>query len=138
MNNLEKLFEINPEYKSGHVLKTKSMIFSIKILEFSEYLLEHHSAKRIADQILRSGTSIGANASEADFGESKADFIHKLAISQKETNETKYWICVCFAKGYIKETYYTELFNDANELLKIITKSITTAKSNMSLKSKPR
>lgn len=84
-----------------------------------------------SDQIQRSGTSIGANYSEACDAETKADFIHKLAISQKEANETIYWLKVLYGSELISSDVYRELMNDVNELYKIITASIKTAKLSM-------
>ena len=77
-----------------NIIETMCFDFSISIIEFSE-LLEHNKKWVVAKQIIRSGTSIGANVSEAQFAESKKDFIHKLKIAAKEANETSYWLKLC-------------------------------------------
>ena len=82
----------------------------------------------LSKQLLRSGTSIGANYSEACDAETKADFVHKLAISQKEANETIYWLKVLYGSELISLEVYKDLMTDVNELYKIITASIRTAK----------
>jgi len=82
----------------------------------------------MADQILRSGTAIGALQREAEHAESKPDFIHKYSIAQKECNETLFWLELLFKSDYISEAEYNSMYNDANELMKLITSSIKTVK----------
>ena len=86
----------------------------------------------IADQILRSGTSIGANHREAIYAESSLDFIHKLSIAQKECSETLFWLDLLYSSEYIGESLYTSLYADAEEILKMLTASILAAKKNLS------
>ena len=83
------------------ILQEKSMHFSIKIVELYKRLSEEHREYIMSKQLLRSGTSIGANIREARNGESALDFIHKLAISQKEADETLYWLEILSKTGYI-------------------------------------
>jgi len=84
-----------------------------------------------SDQIQRSGTSIGANYSEACCAESKVDFIHKLGIAQKEAKETQYWLRVLYGSEFITEEMYNSLMNDLDELQRILTASIKTVKAQL-------
>ena len=109
----------------------KCIAFSIKINKLRKYLREKQHEYNNSDQIQRSGTSIGANYSEACDAESKADFVHKLAIAQKETNETIYWLKVLYGSELITKEQYDDLMNDIKELYGIITTSLKTAKAKM-------
>ena len=106
----------------------KCIAFSVKINKLRKYLREKQHKYNNSDQIQRSGTSIGANYSEACDAESKADFIHKLGIAQKEANETIYWLKVLYGSELITQTRYDELLNDARELYRIIAASLKTLK----------
>ena len=108
----------------------KCIAFSVKINKLRKYLREEQYEYNNSDQIQRSGTSIGANYSEACDAESKADFIHKLGIAQKEANETIYWLKVLYGSELITKTQYDELINNVSELYRIITACIKTAKNN--------
>jgi len=108
----------------------KCIAFSVKINKLRKYLREEQHEYNNSDQIQRSGTSIGANYSEACDAESKADFIHKLGIAQKEANETIYWLKVLYGSELITKTQYDELIYDVSELYRIITACIKTAKNN--------
>lgn len=101
--------------------------FSISIIEFSEQL-EKEKKWVVAKQILRSGTSIGANVSEAQFAESKKDFVHKIRIAAKEANETSYWLNLCDKV----ETYPNvgKLNEDVLGIKKVLSKIITTSTSS--------
>ena len=85
----------------------------------------------LSKQLLRSGTSVGAMVREAEHSESKADFIHKLAIAQKEINETIYWLELLQATEYLSQQQFESINTDAVEIIKLITSSIKTAKSNL-------
>lgn len=85
----------------------------------------------MSKQILRSGTSIGANIREAVNAQSKLDFIHKLSIAQKECNETIYWLELMTETNYISKEEFNELNNDAAEILKILKSIIITTKANL-------
>ncbi len=108
----------------------KCIAFSVKINKLRKYLREKQHEYNNSDQIQRSGTSIGANYSEACDAESKADFIHKLHIALKEANETIYWLKVLYGSELISQSQYDDLLNDVNELYSLITASIKTAKSH--------
>lgn len=109
----------------------KCVAFSVRINKLRKYLRTKHHEYNNSDQIQRSGTSIGANYSEACNAESKADMIHKLSIAQKECKETIYWLKVIHGSEFIAEDYYVELLKDVEELYKILTASIKTAKTNL-------
>ncbi len=85
----------------------------------------------MSKQILRSGTSIGANIREAQNAQSDADFIHKLSISQKETDETLYWLELLKETNFISENEFVSLSNDCTELLKILRSIIITSKKKL-------
>ena len=92
--------------KTGNALRLKSFEFAKRIIKLNEYLRKTHHAYTIADQILRSGTAIGAMIREAEFGESKKDFVHKLHVSLKETNETIYWLELIYSVDYISKIMF--------------------------------
>lgn len=90
-----------------------------------------HNEWTLSNQVLKSGTSIGANISEAENAQSNSDFVSKMAIALKETNETKYWLMLLYKTDYISENQYESLFNDCDELYKIISSIILTSKENL-------
>jgi four helix bundle protein len=102
--------------------------FSIKINKLRKYLREKQHEYNNSDQIQRSGTSIGANYSEACNAESKADFIHKLGVAQKEAYETIYWLKVLYGSELITQEQYDNLMADVETIHKILSASIKTAK----------
>lgn len=106
----------------------KCVNFSVKINRLRKFLREQQHEYNNSDQIQRSGTSIGANYTEACDAESKADFVHKLQIALKEANETIYWLKVLYRSDLISEEQYKELLSDVEELYKVLTASIKTAK----------
>lgn len=106
----------------------KCIAFSIKINKLRKYLREKQHEYNNSDQIQRSGTSIGANYSEACDAISKADFINKLAIAQKEAHETMYWLKVLYGSELISKAQYEELFADVQELHRILVSSVKTLK----------
>jgi four helix bundle protein len=112
-----------------NVILKKSFDFALKIIEFSE-VLEEARKFVIAKQLLKSGTSIGANIREAQSAESRSDFIHKMKIALKEAEETEYWLLLCkHSKNY---PFYEELASQITEILKLLTSITHTAKSNRS------
>ena len=101
------------------------MRFSERMYHLNEYLVEKKKYS-IADQVFRSGTSIGANLAEAVKAESESDFVHKYAIAMKEAEETRYWLELSFRVGLLEENLYKSLLLDCEELIKLGT-SITLA-----------
>jgi four helix bundle protein len=112
------------------ILREKSFQFAVRIYKISKFLSEQKKEFIISKQVMRSGTSVGACIREARHGESKADFIHKLSIAQKEAEETHYWIELMQAVDLLNEKEFGSLECDVKEILKLITASIKTAKSN--------
>lgn len=111
-------------------LKDKSYKFALRIVKLYKFLAEEKKEYVLAKQVLRSGTSIGANVAEGSQAQSKADFIHKLSIAHKESFETEYWLCLLRDAEFISEKQAESLINDCKELQKILTTSIETSKGN--------
>ena len=109
-------------------LLEKSLKFASRIVKLYQYLLKEKHESIISKQIIRSGTSIGANANEAIYRISKADFIAKLQISLKETAETEYWLRLLVLSEYITEAEGNSLINDCLEIKRILISSLNTAK----------
>lgn len=110
------------------IYKEKFLTFAIRMVKLKNYLNEQKHEYNIADQIQRSGTAIGANHREAIAAESEVDFIHKLAIAQKECNETIYWLELLKATDYIDGKLFNSLYADAEEIMRMLTASIITVK----------
>ena len=115
------------------VLKAKSFKFAVRVVNLYEHLVAEKKEFVLSKQLLRSGTSVGAMVREAEHSESKADFIHKLAIAQKEINETIYWLELLQATEYLSQQQFESINTDAVEIIKLITSSIKTAKSNLTI-----
>ena len=113
-----------------NILIEKSVIFASRIIKLHKYLIKDKKEHIISKQIVRSGTSIGANINEANYGQSKADFISKMHIALKETAETEYWIKLLIMSDYVSEDMGESLLNDCLELKRILVASINTAKEN--------
>ena len=118
----------------GGIVRDKSLQFAIRVVKLFKYLKRERKEFVMSNQILRSGTSIGAMIREAEFAESKSDFIHKLAIAQKECNETLYWLELLQNTDYLSKEVFDSLNYDAVELMKLITSSIKTAKKSLNTK----
>lgn len=110
------------------VLLEKSLRFGAKIIKLYQYLAKEKHEATLSKQLLRSGTSIGANANEAIYGSSKADFIAKLQISLKETAETEYWLRLFVLSELITEEKGTPLIEDCLEIKRILIATLNTAK----------
>ena len=114
-----------------NVIEVKSKLFAIKIINIYKKLCAEHKEYTLSKQLLRSGTSIGANVREALRGESKKDFVHKLSVSHKEANETQYWLELLYETNYINKEVFDELSELCLELLKILTAIIKTSKASL-------
>ena len=112
------------------ILLDKALFFAARIMKLNKYLVKEKKEHIISKQIIRSATSIGANANEAIYGISKADFIAKLQISLKETAETEYWLRLLVLSEYITETEGESLLTDCLEIKKILISTLNTAKEN--------
>lgn len=111
-------------------LLEKSLRFAARIVKLNQYLIKEKHETIISKQIVRSGTSIGANANEAVFGISTADFIAKLQISLKETAETEYWLRLLILTDYIEVPLGESLLQDCLEIKRILIASLKTAKEH--------
>ncbi len=114
-----------------NILKEKAYRFALRIVKLYQYLANEKKEFVMSKQVLRSGTSIGANIEEANQAQSKSDFIHKLSISQKESFETHYWIRILRDSDFLVEKLADSLLEDCEEIQKLITSSIKTAKINL-------
>ena len=111
-----------------NILIDKSIDFGARIVILHRYLVKTKHETVISKQIVRSGTSIGANINEAQYGNSKADFIAKLHIALKETAETEYWLHVLEKSDYLDTNMASSVLNDCLEIKRILIASINTAK----------
>jgi len=99
----------------------KSFEFAVRIVNLYKYLVREHKEYTLSKQLLRCGTSIGANIAEAQRGQSKADFAAKMSIALKEANETQYWLKLLYRTEFLSESQYLSLNADIRELLGILT-----------------
>lgn len=113
-----------------NVLRKKSLTFAVRIVNLSKYLRENKKEFTLSDQVLRSGTAIGAMICEAERSESTPDFIHKLKIAEKEANETLYWLELLKETQYITQTEYNSINDNTIELIKMLVSSIKTVRAN--------
>lgn len=113
-----------------NVVKTKSFNFAVKIVSTYKELAFKQKEFVLSKQVLRSGTSVGAMIREAEHAESKADFQHKLAIAQKEINETIYWLELLYETKYLQPSVFKELHENATELIRLLTAILKTSKLN--------
>lgn len=102
------------------IIRDKSFHFAIRIIRLYQFLTKEKKEFELARQILRSGTSIGANVEEATGGVSKADFKNKLSIAYKESRETIYWLKLLYATDFINKKMFESLGNDNDEIAKIL------------------
>ena len=112
-----------------NVIEEKSFQFAIRIVNLYKHLCSEKKEFTLSKQLLRSGTSLGANVAEAQQAQSRSDFIAKLSISLKETTESKYWLRLLYSTDYITQPQFTSLFADCAELEKILVSIIKTAKT---------
>lgn len=108
---------------------SKSLEFGVRCINFYKYLKEKQ-IHVLSKQLLRSGTSIGANVRESRFAQSPADFINKLSIALKEAEETQYWIELLYKANLITDKEYQSMNNDVNEIIALLVSSLKTFKSN--------
>ena len=113
------------------IVEEKSYKFALRIIKLNSYLLNEKREFILGKQILRCGTSVGANVREAGQAESKQDFIHKLNIALKETSETEYWINLLYDSNIIEKKAYDSLIKDCTEILKLLTSIVKTSRSNL-------
>ena len=114
---------------TGNALHDKSLLFAVRTVNFYNFLIEQKKEFVISNQILRSGTSIGANICEAVCGFSKKDFLSKMYIAFKESNETLYWIRLLYRTEYIDKEGYLSIKKDCEDIINMLS-SITKTTSN--------
>ena len=120
--------------KKEDPLRDKTFLFAVRIVRLNRFLTEQKREFVISKQIMRSGTNPGAMVREAANAESGLDFIHKLAVAQKETGETQYWLEILHATDYLNESEFKSLYTDTEDIMKMLTSSIKTKKRNLGLK----
>lgn len=119
------LYEKTPD----NIIAIKSKLFALRIIKLYKYLSNQKNEFVLSKQVLRSGTSIGANMREAIRAQSRADFIAKMSISLKEASETEYWLELLTESDYVGKNEGENIMNDCQELISILTKIIKTAKN---------
>ncbi len=115
-----------------NVILDKSFEFAIRIVNLNKYLKSEKNEYTLSKQLLRSGTSIGANINEAQAGQSRNDFISKMSIASKEARETKYWIDLLIKTDYLNQSdnFTQSLVNEIEEIIKMLTSIIKTTQEN--------
>lgn len=118
--------------KQDNIVLDKTFAFAVRAVKLYKYLCSDQKEYVLSKQLLRSGTSIGANVNEAQAGQSKADFIAKMSIASKEARETKYWIDLLVQTDYldINENYVQSLVVDIEEIIKLLTSIVKSSQGN--------
>lgn len=118
--------------KQENIILSKSFEFSVSIVKLYKYLCDEKKEYILSKQLLRCGTSIGANINEAQAGQSKNDFISKMSIASKEAREAKYWVDLLIATGYlnIDDSHVKSLANDTEEIIKLLTSIVKSTQAN--------
>ena len=115
---------------TSNPIEDKSFSFAVRAVRLYRHLTENKKEYVISKQFLRSATSIGANVSESQRGQSKADFTSKMAIALKEANESEYWLRLLRASGYLNDAEFTSINKDVNELISILVSICKSANAN--------
>ena len=108
------------------VILKKSKSFALRIIKLFKYLTEQKKEFVLSNQLLRCGTSIGANAKEGAYGQSKADLCARLFIAQKECAETEYWLELLYESNYINQNEFNSIYQDCQELMRLLVSSTKT------------
>jgi len=114
-----------------NLLKEKSYAFALRIISLYKHLTAESKEYVLSKQVLRSGTSVGTNITEANRAQSKMDFVHKLSIALKEADETEYWLNLLRDSDYLTAAQAESLLTDCASIQRLLTASIKTAKSNV-------
>ena len=116
----------------------KAFEFAVRVIKLYQYLSKEHSEFVLSKQLLRCGTSIGANINEAQAGQSKADFVAKMSIASKESREAKYWLELLCVTGYLdsEQPHVASMLNQSEELIKILTSIVKTSQANSKITTK--
>ena len=118
-----------------NVAKEKAIHFAVRIVNLQKYLIREFKEYTLSNQILRSGTSIGANISEAESAISEKDFLSKIYIALKETSETLYWLELLHRTNYLTDKQYLSLFSECMEIKRILTATTKTLTRKLNVKS---
>jgi four helix bundle protein len=119
---------------SENIIKSKSFSFALRVVKLYQFLIQDKKEYVLSKQLLRSGTSIGAMVRESEQAESRLDFIHKLAIAQKEANESDYWLELLYQSDYLYVTQFQSLKSEIIEINKILASIIITTKQKIGKK----
>jgi four helix bundle protein len=114
-----------------NILKDKSYAFAIRVVKLSQWLVSDKKEFVLSKQLLRSGTAVGALIREAEFAQSKPDFINKLSVALKEANETEFWISLLRDTDYIDVKMFDSMNTNCKELISLLVASIKTTKNNI-------
>ncbi|MCQ2188838.1 MAG: four helix bundle protein [Paludibacteraceae bacterium] len=114
-----------------NIVESKSLDFAVRCVNLYKYLNSEKKEYILSKQLVRSGTSIGANIKEAIRGQSNADFLSKMSISLKEANETEYWLTLLTKTNYITDFQSQSMIDDCNELIALLISITKTAKQNI-------
>ncbi|MBR3504453.1 MAG: four helix bundle protein [Clostridia bacterium] len=116
--------------EQGNIVLEKSKSFAVRVIRLYQYLSSEKKESVLSKQLLRSGTSIGANAHEAVGASSRKDFLNKMYIALKECRETQYWLELIYMTDYLTNTEYESIANDCNELYRILSSITKSTKEN--------
>ena len=114
--------------KSDNLISEKSIEFAIRIVNLYKYLCKEKEEYVMSKQLLRSGTSVGANVREGVYGQSRNDFVSKMSIGLKEAAETEYWLELLYRTGYLSEKEYGDIQTDCKEIVKILTSIVKSSR----------
>ncbi|MBO7390810.1 MAG: four helix bundle protein [Clostridia bacterium] len=103
-----------------NVIVEKTKAFALRIIKLYRYLREEKNEHVLSKQVLKSGTSIGANVKEGIRGQTKADFFSKMNIALKEASETEYWLELLTESGYVENKHYLDIYKDCQEIIKLL------------------
>ena len=117
---------------SDNIILGKSSDFAVRVVKLYKHLCDDKKEYILSKQLIRSGTSIGANINEAQAGQSKADFIAKMSIASKEARESKYWINLLIKTGYLNkdDKHVQTLVNDIDEIVRLLTSIVKSSQGN--------
>ena len=121
----------NEENKMENVIESKSFDFAIRTVKLYQYLTNEKKEYVLSKQLLRSGTSIGANVAEAERAQSQADFYAKTSIALKEANETEYWLRLLYKTDYLSEKEFENIHADVKEIIALLTSITKTTRINL-------
>ncbi|MCQ2190053.1 MAG: four helix bundle protein [Paludibacteraceae bacterium] len=114
-----------------NIVESKSLEFAVRCVNLYKYLNSEKKEYILSKQLVRSGTSIGANIKEAIRGQSNADFLSKMSISLKEANETEYWLTLLEKTNYLTSIQFQSMYTDCKELIALLTSITKTVKQNI-------